>query len=95
VPITLELNSSFFINWYKGSSSSAHCAIQPPMVLREMSMPCRSNIFSCRFSGWWSAHLATITCANKLAPAVLFSIGCGGLVAVLTVQSQAYFRQTS
>ena len=41
------------------------------------------------------AHLATITCANKLAPAVLFSIGCGGFVAVLTVQSQAYFRQTS
>src|SRR5215831_6589154 len=48
------------------------------MVLREMSMPCRSNIFSCRCKGWWSAHLATITCANKLAPAVLFSIGCGG-----------------
>jgi hypothetical protein len=40
-------------------------------------------------------HFATITCANKLAPVVLFSIGCGGLVAVLTVQSQAYFRQTS
>jgi hypothetical protein len=35
------------------------------------------------------------TCANKLAPAVLFSIGCGGLVAVFTVQSQAYFRQTA
>jgi hypothetical protein len=30
---------------------------------------------------------------NKLAPAVLFSIGCGSLVAVLTVQSQAYFKQ--
>jgi hypothetical protein len=44
------------------------------MVLREMSMPCRSNIFSCRCSGWWSAHFATITCANKLAPAVLFYI---------------------
>src|SRR5689334_2593363 len=48
------------------------------MVLREMSMPCRSNIFSWRCGGWWSAHFATITCASKLAPAVLFSIGCGG-----------------
>jgi hypothetical protein len=27
-------------------------------------------------------------CANKLALAVPFSIGCGGLVAVLTVQSR-------
>ena len=61
------------------------------MVLREISTPCRSNIFSCRCSGWWSANLATITCASRLAPAVLFSIGCAGLVAVFTVQSQAYF----
>lgn len=30
-----------------------------------------------------------------LAPAVLFSIGCAGLSAVFTVQSQAYFRRTS
>jgi hypothetical protein len=37
--------------------------------------------------------LATIACANRLAPAVLVSIGCGGLFAVLTVQSQAYFRE--
>src|SRR5208282_3474811 len=27
MPITLELNTSFFINWYKGSSSFAHCPI--------------------------------------------------------------------
>jgi len=51
VPITLDLNSSFFINWYKGSSNWAHSVIQPPMVLREISMPRRSNIFSCRCSG--------------------------------------------
>jgi hypothetical protein len=31
------------------------------------------------------AFLATITCASRLAPAMLFSMGCGGLVAVFTV----------
>jgi hypothetical protein len=31
----------------------------------------------------------------KLAPAGFFSIGCGSFVAIFTVQSQAYFRQTS
>jgi hypothetical protein len=30
-----------------------------------------------------------------LAPAVLFSIGCAGFVAVVTVQSQACLRHTS
>jgi hypothetical protein len=39
--------------------------------------------------------LLTITCANKDAPAVLFSIGCGGFVAVFTEHAQAYFLQTS
>src|SRR5438552_4047586 len=36
-----------------------------------------------------------MTCANRLAPAVLFSIGCTGFAAVLTVHAQAYFRQAS
>ena len=39
--------------------------------------------------------LAAIACVNKIAPAALYSIGCGGLVAVLAVQSQAYFGQPS
>src|SRR5689334_17733766 len=43
---------------------------------------------SWRCSAWRSAHLATITCASKLAPAALFSVGCDGLVAVLTVSQQ-------
>jgi hypothetical protein len=43
----MQIFSSAFV----ALSSSAHCAIQPPMVLREISMPCRSNIFSCRCSG--------------------------------------------
>jgi hypothetical protein len=30
---------------------------------------------------------------SRLAPAVLFSIGCGGFVAVFTVHEQAYFWQ--
>jgi hypothetical protein len=34
-------------------------------------------------------------CANRLAPAALFAIGCAGLPAVRTVQSQTYFKQTS
>src|SRR5215831_2523793 len=46
VPITLESNNSFFIVWYSGASNSAHRGSQPPMVLREISTPCRSNIFS-------------------------------------------------
>ena len=41
------------------------------------------------------ANLPTTICAARLAPAALFSIGCVGLPAVLTVQSQAYFKQTS
>jgi len=40
-------------------------------------------------------NLETITCANTLAPAVLFSIGCAGLSALFIVQSQAYFSRTS
>jgi len=39
---------------------------------------------STSLSDRWSTVLATITSANRLAPAVLFSIGCGGLVAVFT-----------
>ena len=65
------------------------------MVFREISTPWRSKIFSCRCNGRWSTVLATITCARTLAPAVLFSIGWGGLVAVFTVQAQAYFLHTS
>ena len=47
------------------------CASQPPIVLREIRTPWRSNIFSCRCSGWWSASLLTITCASMLARAEL------------------------
>jgi hypothetical protein len=95
VPITFDSNRTSLALPYSGFSKPAHCASQPHMVWREMSAPCRSKIFSCLFRGRWSAVLATITCASRLAPAVLFSIGCGGLVAVFTVQSQAYFLQTS
>jgi hypothetical protein len=43
----------------------------------------------------YDANLPTMICANRLAAAVLFSIGCAGLPAARTVQSQAYFKQTS
>jgi hypothetical protein len=36
---------------YSGSSSSADYAIHPHIVWREMSAPCRSKIFCCRFNG--------------------------------------------
>src|SRR3974377_1435943 len=94
VPITLDWNSTSLSDTYSGFSRSAHCAIHPHMVLRETP---RRDVqrSSPEFKGRWSTVLATLTCASKLAPAVLFSIGCGGLVAVFTVHSQAYFRQTS
>src|SRR3954454_7076454 len=50
-----------------------------PILLRERATPYRAKICSCRYNGKWSAHLLTITCASRLAPAMLFSIGCGGL----------------
>jgi hypothetical protein len=43
----------------------------------------------------YDANLPTMICANRLAPAALFAIGCAGLPAVRTVQSQTYFKQTS
>ena len=43
----------------------------------------------------YDANLPTMICANRLAPAALFAIGCAGLPAVRTVQSQTYCKQTS
>ncbi len=95
MPTTFDLSTKAFSRPYSGSSSSAVCRIQPQIVWSAISTPKRRSIFACRCTGKWSANLLTITCANKLAPAVLFSIGCAGLPAVFTVQAQAYFWQAS
>src|SRR5947209_7317730 len=95
VPITFDPNRTFFAATYSGLRRAAHCAIQPPMLLRERATPYGAKICSCRYNGKWSAHLLTITCASRLAPAILFSIGCGGLPAVRTVHAHAYFKQAS
>jgi hypothetical protein len=34
--MTFDPNSSFFIDWYRGSSRSAHCASHPLMASRDL-----------------------------------------------------------
>jgi hypothetical protein len=62
--MTLDWNSTSLAAPYNGFIRSAICPIQPPMVLHEISTPCRSKIFSCRFNGTWPAVLTTITSAR-------------------------------
>jgi hypothetical protein len=49
-----ELSTSAFSRSYSGPSASAVCCIQPHIVLRESSTPCRRKIPSCRCRGQWS-----------------------------------------
>jgi hypothetical protein len=46
-------------------------------------------------NGFLKSRFVTPSFVGRLAPAVLFSVGCGGFDAVFTVQLQACLMQTS
>ena len=69
-----------------------HCAQRAAHGLAgDVNAVTLEDLSLCRCGQMIRRILATITCATTLAPAVLFSIGCGGLLAVFTMQAQRIF----